>query len=76
MGRKCPHCEGTGEITVGLIVKQARKRKKLTQEALADAVGISRPAVANIEVGRQAIVPESIRKFSEVLGVEIDLLVP
>lgn len=76
MGRVCPHCEGKGEITIGLAVRRARERKKMTQEALANAVEMSRPAVANIETDRQAIVPEKIRVFATVLGVDIDALVP
>ena len=76
MSRTCPNCEGRGKITVGLTVKAARKRKSMSQERLAEAVGLSRPAVANIELDRQAIVAENIRKFADVLGVDIDLLVP
>lgn len=76
MTRKCPYCEGAGEITVGLVVKRARKARRLTQDSLAAKVGISRPAIVNIELGRQAITVERLRKFSEALGVEIDLLIP
>lgn len=76
MARKCPYCEGAGEVTIGRTVMQARKRKGMSQEKLAKAVGVARASVANIECDRQAIVPENIRKFSDVLGVEIDLLIP
>lgn len=76
MSRTCPHCEGKGEVTIGLVVRRARERKKMTQEKLSQAVEMSRPAVANIESDRQVIVPEKIRAFAKVLGVAIDELVP
>lgn len=76
MKRRCPHCDGLGELSIAQTVIKARKRNGLTQADLANAVGVARASVANIEAERQVIVPENIRKFSEVLKIPIDWLVP
>jgi transcriptional regulator with XRE-family HTH domain len=43
--------------TAGAEVRASRKRRKLSQEALAKKVAISRPRLADIEGGRGASVP-------------------
>lgn len=40
---------------VGACVKRARRRRHISQEAFAALIGLSRPSLANIEAGRQAI---------------------
>ena len=61
---------------VGERIAQARRRRQLTQERLAPAVGLSRASVANVEKGRQTVALHVLVKFSQVLGVPVADLIP
>lgn len=37
---------------VGVLIQRARQRKRLTQQELADQLGVSKSAVANWEIGK------------------------
>lgn len=52
----------------------ARKQKNLTQEAVADALRITRAAYANIELGRRKPSVSLAKKIGEVLGINWPLL--
>lgn len=54
---------------------QIRKLKNLTQEDLADELGVSRQAIAKWEAGLTSPDLEKSRKLAEVLGVSLDDLV-
>ncbi len=61
--------------TVGARILALRQARGMTQGELADAVGISRPALANIEAFRQRIMLHQLEAFGEALGVPWLLLV-
>lgn len=78
---KCPHCNGTGEIgfdaaTVGDMILAARKAKKMTQEKLAAAAGISRTQLTNVEIGRSDTSLRTLQRFADALGVPMRDLIP
>lgn len=54
----------------------ARKRKGLTQEEIASALGIPRATYANVESARQRIGLDIVWKLAALLRVGIDTLVP
>lgn len=64
----------------GRLLKNARgpqaHRPRMTQAHLADALGLSRPSVANIEKGRQPVQLHIVVRMAEVLGVEVGSLIP
>lgn len=41
-----------GAVALGKAIKALRKKKKVTQVVAADGIGISRPTLTNIELGR------------------------
>lgn len=56
---------------IGLVIRRARERRHMTQQQLADAVGVSLRTVSNWELGRH--VPKNrIGALEEVLGVALD----
>lgn len=72
----CPHCNGTGKVreTFADRLQAAREQAGMTQAQLSEAVGISRPQIANLESGRgDASVPLLIG-LSGTLHVSIDWL--
>lgn len=74
--RPCAHCNGTGQIpeAFGDRLKDAREAKGMTQAALSERVGVSRPQIANMETNRtDAGIPVLIGISAE-LGVSIDWL--
>jgi len=61
---------------VGLILQVARKKRGLTQQELAAAIGIPRATYANLESGRQRAPLDIVWRASLVLGVPLTSLVP
>lgn len=55
---------------LGRRIRVRRKRLGLSQETLADAVGMIRTSIVNIEAGRQRILFHQTQKFARALGVE------
>ena len=62
---------------VGAAIRFQRVKKlRLTQEQLAEIVGISRPSVANIENGRQQLTVAQLVRFADALNVAPSELLP
>jgi transcriptional regulator with XRE-family HTH domain len=64
---------------IGALIKSRRKQSEppLTQEKLAQLLGISRASLANIETGRQSVLVHQLYDFAQALGVSpSDFLVP
>lgn len=61
---------------IGQRIRQARKKKELTQEALGKRVNLTRASVTNIELGRQVIPTHILFRFCDALGVFPDKLLP
>ncbi len=57
-------------MSFGTQLRQARKRRRLTQKALADAIGVKHNSVSNWESDRNRPDPETIRQLCEVLEVD------
>lgn len=77
----CPRCSGTGRIELasvgfGDILKHFREGQRLTQDQLAEKVGITRAAIANLEVNRAAPSWNTIKGCAEALGVTMKDLMP
>lgn len=56
--------------SLGRQIQKIRKRQKLTQEKLAELIGIEVPSMSNIETGKYAPSIETLQKLSEVLDVK------
>ena len=56
---------------VGKRVQKYRKQSALTQEALAELIGIDTISLSKIETGRNYPTSENITKLANALGVEI-----
>jgi transcriptional regulator with XRE-family HTH domain len=61
---------------VGRKLRQARVTQGLSQEKLAQQLGISRASVVNIEAGRQRAPLHLLWQFSESLATDLSLLIP
>jgi DNA-binding XRE family transcriptional regulator len=60
--------EATKRLGTALQAAREGRRPKLTQPAAADALGVSRSTVQNIEAGRFAKVNPTIREYVKLLG--------
>ena len=49
-----------------------RKERRLTQQELADALGIKRATVSNYEIGRRSPHLSELRRIAEFFGVGLD----
>lgn len=64
-------------MSFGARLKAARNSKGLTQEQLAEAVGMTRASVCAYENGRQKSPSlRTLRKLADVLEVDVSSLVP
>ena len=59
---------------IGARIRAARREKGLTQEALADAVGVSRSAVAQWETDRAGQVTGNLTRVATALGTNVEWL--
>jgi Zn-dependent peptidase ImmA (M78 family)/transcriptional regulator with XRE-family HTH domain len=57
---------GIDQLTIGRRIKEARTNCGLTQEAAAEAVGLPRTAVVNIEAGRRALSTLELSQFAKL----------
>lgn len=55
-------------------IKALRKQKNLTQEMLADALGISQQMISRIESGRENISLLTLKKVIDKLGARIEIV--
>lgn len=60
------------KIDIGMKIKTLRKGRKLTQQELADRLGITRATVSNYEVGRRAPHISELKRIAEFFGVGVD----
>jgi len=59
---------------IGARIKAAREDQGWTQDQLADAVGVSRSAVAQWETGRAGQVTTNLTRLASILGVGVEYL--
>ena len=61
-------------VEMGARISLKRKGKSLTQEELAEKVGVSLQTISNIECGKKAARPESIAKICMALNTTADFI--
>jgi transcriptional regulator with XRE-family HTH domain len=57
---------------IGIKLQTLRKGRKLSQQELADKMGVSRATISNYEVGRRAPHLSELKRFAEFYGVGLD----
>ncbi|HVN75227.1 MAG TPA: helix-turn-helix transcriptional regulator [Thermoanaerobaculaceae bacterium] len=63
-------------VELGKRIKHVRQQKGLTQQALADAIMLTRTSITNIECGRQPVMTHHLVRIANTLGVEVHTLLP
>jgi transcriptional regulator with XRE-family HTH domain len=61
---------------VGNLIRRQRRALDLTQAKLAETLGISRGALANIETGRQHILLHQMYRFAAALNLSVHEILP
>ncbi len=59
------------KILLGRKIREFRKNKKMTQEQLAELVGIGTPNISYFETGKFTPAVETLEKIAKALDVEI-----
>jgi DNA-binding XRE family transcriptional regulator len=62
--------------TIALRVMMIRKSKRITQDALAKAVGLTRTSIVNIEAHNQSMSLTTLWHLARALGVPVRKLLP
>ena len=57
---------------IGARIRMARRERGLTQDDLADQVGVSRSAVAQWETGRTGQITGNLSRIADVLEVNVE----
>lgn len=58
--------------SIGYKLKILRKQKGMTQQELADKLGVKRATVSNYEIGRRSPHLSELRRIAEYFGVGLD----
>lgn len=61
-------------VNMGLRIAQRRKELHLTQEQLAEKMGVSLQTVSNIELGKKAVRPENLANLCMHIDVSADYI--
>ena len=59
------------KLSIGAKLKILRKGRKLSQQELADKLGINRATISNYEIGRRSPHISELKRFSEFFGVDL-----
>jgi transcriptional regulator with XRE-family HTH domain len=60
----------------GRMLSEMRRKKRISQEMLADELGLSRTSITNIEKGRQPVQLYSLYVIARLLGTDVKELLP
>ena len=60
------------QVQIGQRIVELRKKKQLSQEELAKIIGISRPSLTQIELGKRSLNVIEFQKLSQILGFSLD----
>lgn len=66
--------ENQSNVDIGQRISELRKEKGFTQEEMAKAVGLSRTALTQMELGKRGIDVMELRALSSFLGFSVDAL--
>ncbi|MBR1908840.1 helix-turn-helix transcriptional regulator [bacterium] len=55
---------------IGKRIQEIRKKKKITQDSLAELIGVETPSISNIETGKYFPSAENLDKILEILKIE------
>lgn len=61
-------------MTIGNIICELRKEKNISQQKLADSIGVNQATIAKIEVNRNEATAATIRKLATYFDVSADYL--
>jgi transcriptional regulator with XRE-family HTH domain len=61
---------------VGARIRDERERRNVSQEMLADRVGLTRTSITNIEKGRQRVLLHTLLEIARVLNLKPTRLLP
>lgn len=61
---------------LGKRMRLARKQRDLTQQDVANQVGLKRATYANMETGRQAVACDVLWRLAIVVGIPVERLMP
>ena len=59
---------------MGQRIMVRRKSLRMTQEEMAEKLGVSAQMISNLELGKKAIRPENLARVCDVLGLSADFV--
>ena len=61
---------------IGQRIADLRKEKGMTQQGLADIVGMQRNHISRIEAGKYSVGFDTLQSIAEALGMTVDIIDP
>jgi transcriptional regulator with XRE-family HTH domain len=62
------------EVDLGIRLRSSREYLGLSQEEVAEHMGLSRPAISNIEAGKRKVSTQELQRFAELYRRPYDYL--
>lgn len=69
------HVEGELQRTVGRAVRRIRAERGLSQEQLADSLGVHRTYMGGVERGERNLTLRSVERLADRLDVDVHVLI-
>ena len=57
---------------IGALLKEAREKAKMTQQEVAERLGITKAAISNYETGYRVISAKALKDYCKAVGVSVD----
>jgi transcriptional regulator with XRE-family HTH domain len=61
-------------MNIGQAIKTTRRQRKMNQQEMAEAAGITQTAISQLEAGVKQPRPETVVKLAKALGVSVGYL--
>jgi len=61
-------------VNIGKRIKEMRERQGMSQQKLADMLGLSRPTISQLEHGERRVCAEELKKLADIFNTSVDTL--
>lgn len=62
------------DVKLGTTLRRQREQRKITQEQVADKMGVTKMAVSNWESGKRSMYATTLKDYCAIIGVRLQVI--